>query len=83
DVLSVWVTYGGGCKTHDIALVWKGEQLKSLPVQLPLYLKHKNNGDACRALISEVRLFNIRSLRQPNAKSIKLNLDKFQVLYKY
>jgi hypothetical protein len=83
DLLAVWVTYSGGCEKHDFDLIWKGEMLKSLPMQLPLYLNHKSNGDACRESITEEHLFNIASLRQPNAKSVKLVLGEFQVLYKY
>ncbi len=83
DLLAIWVTYSGGCETHDFNLIWKGEMLKSLPVQLPLYLNHKSNGDACRASITEEHIFNMASLRQPNAKSVKLVLGEFQVLYKY
>ncbi len=82
DILSIFVNYGGGCKEHDFELYSSGMYAKSLPMQVGVCLKHKNNGDACRKLIFRELKFNIAKLKVAGNKSLIVKLDNRQVNYK-
>jgi hypothetical protein len=63
DVLTLKVTYGGGCEKHDFELYgWRGYN-KSNPPQALLFLSHNAHGDRCEALITEVLHFSLSPLR--------------------
>ncbi|MBA3918760.1 MAG: hypothetical protein K2Y26_15790 [Gemmatimonadaceae bacterium] len=64
DVLQIFVQYGGGCQTHNFALVSSGVFLESYPVRLGLNLAHDANGDRCKALKTSVERFDLRPVRQ-------------------
>jgi hypothetical protein len=64
DDLTVGVLYSGGCLTHDFKLFMQPAFLESWPVQANLYLRHIDNGDACRALINERITFDIRDIAE-------------------
>jgi hypothetical protein len=83
DQLMVFVSFSGGCENHVFDLIWKKEILKSLPLQLPLYIRHDAKGDKCRSIQTAALSFGILALRQPNAKSVKLTIGTHQVIYKY
>lgn len=95
NVLSVTVQYGGGCETHEFLLFMSPSGfLESAPVQANLYLMHEDNGDLCRALITETRRFDISPIARQYERfygtpgDIKLNVFNFeraefqQVLYR-
>ncbi|MBX7093970.1 MAG: hypothetical protein K1X56_04560 [Flavobacteriales bacterium] len=65
DILSITVSYSGGCKEHQFDLAFNGMYKKSMPVQAAIFLLHENNGDACRALLTKTYRFNIKSIRNP------------------
>jgi hypothetical protein len=64
DVLQVFVQYGGGCRTHQFALISSGIFLESYPVRLGLRLAHDAQGDPCRAIKASVERFDLRPVRQ-------------------
>jgi len=52
--------YGGGChQNHNFQLSWDGRTRESFPEQVVLDLSHDNNGDTCRAIVSEIIQFDI------------------------
>ena len=63
DKLLIHVRYGGGCKNHSFQLNWDGEIMKSQPVQVVLELTHNNNGDTCKALLSETLQYDLSTLQ--------------------
>lgn len=69
DILSVDVSYSGGCETHTFTLVAEERFLESLPVQLRVSLAHNANGDTCEALITEELHFNLTTIKAAYQKS--------------
>jgi hypothetical protein len=62
-LLTVDVTYGGGCKDHEFELFMSPSIFgESFPAQANLWLKHNGNGDICRGLVSDKLEFNITAL---------------------
>lgn len=72
DVLSIFVNYSGGCKDHGFDLYSNGMYAKSLPPKLTLFLKHTDNDDGCRSLISQELKFNISAVKYTSSLSLKV-----------
>jgi hypothetical protein len=84
DILSLFVNYSGGCKTHIFELYSNAEYAKSLPLQTWVCLKHINNDDACRQLISEELKFNISQLQYKGQNTVIINIgNKQKIAYSY
>ena len=63
DLLSVSVSFSGGCRSHVFTLVISPSFLESDPVQLPAVLAHEANGDPCEAYPTETRVFDLALVR--------------------
>lgn len=61
-VLTMEVTYGGGCGQHRMDLVAWGGWLESFPVQVNGLVTHDDGDDACDAIVTEERVFDLRPL---------------------
>ena len=61
-VLTLDVSFGGGCEEHEFALAWDGLILESLPAQVNLELFHKDNNDFCEAFLHETLTFDLAEL---------------------
>lgn len=60
DVLTISLTYSGGCNDHDYQLYMSPAAfMESYPVQANLYLWHNGYDDACDAIIAEDVRFDI------------------------
>jgi hypothetical protein len=81
NTLRLYVNYSGGCKKHDIDLIWTGIMAKSLPPQLPMALRHNSHGDACRQVVSEFREFDLSPLKSNGYKTMVLNIQGYRVTY--
>jgi hypothetical protein len=81
NTLRLYVNYSGGCKKHDIDLIWTGIMAKSLPPQLPMALRHNNHGDVCRQVVSEFREFDLSPLKSNGYKTMVLNIQGHRVTY--
>jgi iron only hydrogenase large subunit-like protein len=81
DVLSVFVNYSGGCKLHLFELYTDGMYAKSLPPQVTIFLKHIDNGDACRELIMQELKFDISKLKYPNQHTVVVKLGEKNIKY--
>lgn len=64
DILTITVTFGGGCGAHEFKLFMQPAFLESFPVQANLFLQHTDFGDPCDAIVSEDVSFNIRSIAE-------------------
>lgn len=90
DVLTIGVTYSGGCAQHDFDLFWAGSFLESFPVQAVLVLTHDAHGDLCKALISENVAFDLAPLRAvyqdgygEGAATINLRVGSSSIAYTF
>ena len=77
DILSLSVLYKGGCKTHQFKLISRKEYAKTLPMQLPLYLLHKNSGDTCNKIITDTLQFNIADIKFPGTHKLNVLINNF------
>ena len=64
DVLVLAVQYGGGCTHHDFKLFGSKLFLESNPPQVEIVLSHNENGDQCKALITDSLRFSLTRLRE-------------------
>ncbi|MBU1319924.1 MAG: hypothetical protein KKG33_13020 [candidate division Zixibacteria bacterium] len=84
DTLSITLSYGGGCGSHDFLLFMSPDAfLESYPVQANLYLRHDDHDDACDAWITETRRFILTPVRDrfnqmyDSGDSIVLNVFEY------
>ena len=71
DVLTLNVSYGGGCEVHDFTLITSGVFLESDPVQLQAALAHNANRDMCERWVTETYHFNISALKAQYQKAYR------------
>ena len=86
DIMSVTVSYSGGCEAHAFELYSNQRYMKSLPPQLNLFLVHERNGDMCRELIEQTLKFDIKGARYSGNGSVKLMVNgnsEQAILYSY
>jgi len=67
--LSLEVEHGGGCTTHDYALVAWGGWMESFPVQVDVLLTHDDHDDPCDALVRRTLRFDLTPLRDEYFRS--------------
>ena len=84
DALTLDLSFGGGCGTHDFTLVVSASFLESSPVQLPVSLAHDANGDPCEAWLTEQYVFDLTLVKEryrdaygPGAGAVVLLFDGF------
>lgn len=85
DIMTITVSYSGGCEEHVFELYSTNLYMKSLPPQLNLELEHDANGDACRAMITRELKFDISGVKYAGARQLRLNLANYRtpMLYGY
>jgi hypothetical protein len=81
DILSVYVNYSGGCESHSFELYSNDMYAKSMPPQLSLCLRHTNNNDNCRELISKELKFNVANLKYAGKSTVVLKLADKKITY--
>lgn len=64
DILKLSVSYGGGCKEHEFALIITNNFMESNPVQINVLLSHNANDDLCEAYLTEELLFDLTPLKE-------------------
>ena len=65
DRIDFELEYGGGCQDHEFVLCWNGDFVGQPPsAQAEIRLYHNANGDLCRALITEIRSYNLAPMRR-------------------
>ena len=63
DVLTVTVSYSGGCARHDFTLVADSRFQESDPVRLDVHLVHEGNEDSCEAYPTGTYEFDLTPLK--------------------
>lgn len=71
DVLTLEVSYSGGCESHDFTFITSGVFLESDPVQLQAVLAHDANADNCEAWITQTYHFNVSPLKTRYQKAYR------------
>ena len=63
-VLTISVSYSGGCRNHEFVLTAAESFQESSPVQLPVVLTHEDNDDPCEAYPTEQRRFDLTPVKE-------------------
>ena len=65
DTLTVTLSYGGGCETHDVTLVAYPSDIlpDAYPVEIDVALAHNANGDACEAYLTDTYAFDLTPIK--------------------
>ncbi|MCK4550035.1 MAG: hypothetical protein KAU49_07685 [Candidatus Krumholzibacteria bacterium] len=63
-VLEIYVNYGGGCGDHEFMLLGKPNFMESYPVQIDLYVHHRNIDDYCDAIVSDTLCLDVRRVAE-------------------
>ena len=64
DILTLNVSYSGGCEEHVFTLVTSGLFVEAESVQLAALLAHDANEDSCEAWITETYTFDLRVIKK-------------------
>ena len=64
DILTVSVSFSGGCRNHVFVLTAARFFLESSPVQLPMVLTHEDHDDPCEAYPTENRRFDLTPIKE-------------------
>jgi len=84
DVLTVEVTYGGGCADHSITACWINTGCAtSDPPQTGLALVHDAGGDSCKALVSETLTYDLSPMRDCATDRVFVELVRHDVSVEY
>ena len=88
DLLTLYVTYGGGCKTHEFKAYASDVYMKSMPPKLGITVEHNANQDLCKALVSDTVVFDLSTVKYPGKDKdytivLSVNNYKGDLEYKY
>ena len=64
DTLTVSVSYGGGCETHEFVLLAEPAFMESFPVQLGVSIVHNANLDFCERWVEEAYHFDLTPIKK-------------------
>lgn len=82
-VLSVFVNYPGGCRTHSFELYASGKLEASKPAKAILCLRHYDDTDKCKTQIIQEVKFNLADLKYPKTKTVLLKIGDRTVKYAF
>jgi hypothetical protein len=78
DSLTMLVSYGGGCKTHDFKVISSGAIMKSMPPQMNIVLSHDAHDDMCEALLTHDVTVGLHAIKHyATSGGIVLHLEGF------
>jgi len=83
NILTINITYSGGCKPHNFELMFNGMFMKSLPRKAGLYLKHESNGDLCKKLILLELKYDLSSIVGEAKQAANFSLFSYPEVLKY
>jgi len=83
SILTINISYSGGCKDHSFELMFNGMYMKSLPRKASLYLKHESNDDICKKLIMLELKYNLSSILGDAKQAANFNLYSYPTILKY
>lgn len=61
-LLTLDVSYGGGCKAHEFTACWDELVLESDPPMVGVVVLHDGNGDTCEAIGSQTLYIDLQAL---------------------
>lgn len=74
NILTLSVSYSGGCEKHIFDLLGSFSVMKSLPAKRSIKLIHIANSDKCRKMIEETISFDISDLAMAKQSGSKIIL---------
>jgi hypothetical protein len=80
DILTLSVSYSGGCEEHDFDLYWDGSFAETALPFANLLMFHENNNDMCEAYITEEIQFDISKLKEGYISNYGNDVGSFYVL---
>ena len=83
SILTINLTYSGGCEEHTFELMFNGMYMKSLPRQGSLYLLHNSNGDMCKKLIEKELKYNLAPIVGTSKQDVNYELYSYPEKLKY
>lgn len=86
DVLTITVTYSGGCETHEFNAYFNQMYMKSEPPKAGIFIEHKNNNDLCKQLVTERISFSLKNIRYPDKDSdytVLVGMNKYKGWLEY
>lgn len=82
NILTLKVSYSGGCKDHEFKLIGNKMISKSLPPKRGIFLYHNSNEDNCRELISKELHFDLTPFAYKD-QEIHLSLQGWEPIIAY
>ena len=85
NIMTVEVTYGGGCKDHSFQMIGSSTIAKSMPAIRSIQLSHVSNGDECKKMLIQKLKIDISALayKQTSGSEIYLALEGWTEKIKY
>jgi len=75
NILTIVVSYSGGCNEHEFQLYFDGSYKKSLPPKANFILTHDNKGDACRSIVEKTLKFDISKSQYVGGKEMMVSVE--------
>jgi hypothetical protein len=75
NILTIVVSYSGGCAEHEFKLYFDGNYKKSLPPKVDFILTHDNKGDACRSIVEKTLKFDITKSQYTGGKEMMVTVE--------
>ncbi len=85
NIMTLDVSYSGGCAEHVFQVIGSASIAKSMPAIRSVQLVHKSNGDACKKMIMQKIKVDIKALayKQTSGSEIYLSLQGWKDRIKY
>jgi hypothetical protein len=90
NILTVDLSYSGGCEVHDFELCWDESYVKTSPEKITPFLSHNANNDPCDGPVTESLEFNLKPVRdhhdtatQSSTGNLIVVLDNQSVMYNW
>lgn len=88
DKLMMYVSYGGGCKSHVFKAFASNAYMKSMPPKLSVFIEHNSNEDMCKSIVKDTLVFDISTIKYPGKDKdysviFTINNWEGQLTYKY
>ena len=80
NILTISVSFAGGCRNHVFVLTAATSFRESDPVQLPMVLTHDDNNDPCEAYPTEDRRFDLTPIKERYRKAYGLDSGAVRLL---
>lgn len=88
DILTLEVSYSGGCEEHEFNAYFNGLFMKSMPPKASIFIHHIDHGDNCRSVVTETLKFQLDAVKSPSKSSdytVMVGMNGYEgfLTYKY